>query len=317
MSSLLLIIKKQYYACLLCFIGAVMSNISFHLKASLSLVLIVLNTLFWFTPVVALGVIKVLIPNIWVRGKLNLIIDKMATYWIALNNLNQSLLGRTKVTRYDQERLSLHAWYMLISNHQSWVDILILQRIFNRKIPFLKFFLKQELIWVPFIGLTWWALDFPFMKRYSKAAIAKRPELKGKDIEVTRKACEKYQFSPVTVMNFLEGTRLTTSKHEKQGKKFNHLLTPKAGGLAFALSVMGERLDNLLDVTLVYPNGIPSFWDYLGGKVKEVKVHIRVLPISEERIGNYLEDEDFRNAFQLWVNEIWLQKDQQIEVMLN
>ncbi|WP_438466114.1 acyltransferase [Marinomonas sp. PE14-40] len=294
-----------------------MSNISFHLKASLSLVLIVLNTLFWFTPVVALGVIKVLIPNIWVRGKLNLIIDKMATYWIALNNLNQSLLGRTKVTRYDQERLSLQAWYMLISNHQSWVDILILQRIFNRKIPFLKFFLKQELIWVPFIGLTWWALDFPFMKRYSKAAIAKRPELKGKDIEVTRKACEKYQFSPVTVMNFLEGTRLTTSKHEKQGKKFNHLLTPKAGGLAFALSVMGERLDNLLDVTLVYPNGIPSFWDYLGGKVKEVKVHIRVLPISEERIGNYLEDEDFRNAFQLWVNEIWLQKDQQIEVMLN
>lgn len=206
---------------------------------------------------------------------------------------------------------------MLISNHQSWVDILILQRIFNRKIPFLKFFLKQELIWVPFIGLTWWALDFPFMKRYSQAAIAKRPELKGKDIEVTRKACEKYQFSPVTVMNFLEGTRLTSSKHEKQGKKFNHLLTPKAGGLAFALSVMGERLDNLLDVTLVYPNGIPSFWDYLGGKVKEVKVHIRVLPISEERIGNYLDDEDFRNAFQLWVNEIWLQKDQQIEVMLN
>ncbi|MGB0943258.1 MAG: acyltransferase [Marinomonas sp.] len=294
-----------------------MSYISFHLKASLSLLLIVLNTLFWFTPVVALGVIKVLIPNTWIRGKLNLIIDRMATYWIALNNLNQSLLGRTKVTRYDQERLSLNAWYMLISNHQSWVDILILQRIFNRKIPFLKFFLKQELIWVPFIGLTWWALDFPFMKRYSQAAIAKRPELKGKDIEVTRKACEKYQFSPVTVMNFLEGTRLTASKHEKQGKKFNNLLTPKAGGLAFALSVMGERLDNLLDVTLVYPNGIPSFWDYLGGKVKEVKVHIRVLPISEERIGNYLEDEDFRKAFQLWVNEIWLQKDQQIEVMLN
>ncbi|KJZ10364.1 acyltransferase [Marinomonas sp. S3726] len=294
-----------------------MSHISFHLKASLSLLLIVLNTLFWFTPVVALGVIKVLIPNAWIRGKLNLIIDRMATCWIALNNLNQSLLGRTKVTRYDQERLSLNAWYMLISNHQSWVDILILQRIFNRKIPFLKFFLKQELIWVPFIGLTWWALDFPFMKRYSQAAIAKRPELKGKDIEVTRKACEKYQFSPVTVMNFLEGTRLTASKHEKQGKKFNNLLTPKAGGLAFALSVMGERLDNLLDVTLVYPNGIPSFWDYLGGKVKEVKVHIRVLPISEERIGNYLEDEDFRKAFQLWVNEIWLQKDQQIEVMLN
>lgn len=293
-----------------------MTFISFHIKASLSLFLIVINTLFWFTPVVGLGVVKVLIPNQWVRGKLNLLIDMMATCWIALNNVNQDVLGRSKVTRTDQATLSQNAWYMLISNHQSWVDILVLQRVFNGKVPFLKFFLKQELIWVPFIGLTWWALDFPFMKRYSQALLAKRPELKGKDIEVTRKACEKYQFSPVTVMNFLEGTRFTESKHEKQAKKFNHLLAPKAGGLAFALSVMGKRLDNLLDVTLVYPEGIPSFWDYLGGKVKSVRIHVRVLPIDESRIGDYLEDEAFRKDFQIWVNDLWLQKDQQIEFML-
>ncbi|EAQ66994.1 acyltransferase family protein [Marinomonas sp. MED121] len=298
------------------FVGVDMSNVSFHVKAFFSLLLIIINTLFWFTPVVGLGVLKVLLPNQWVRGKLNLLIDWMATCWIALNNVNQAVLGQSKIKRYDEASLSTQAWYMLIANHQSWVDILVLQRVFNRQVPFLKFFLKQELIWVPFIGLTWWALDFPFMKRYSQAAIAKRPELKGKDIEVTRKACEKYQFSPVTVMNFLEGTRFTQSKYEKQGKVFNHLLTPKAGGLAFALSVMGEKLDNLLDVTLVYPEGIPSFWDYLGGKVKEVKVHVRVLPIDEKRVGNYLEDEAFRQAFQLWVNELWQQKDQQIEVML-
>lgn len=294
-----------------------MRLVFFHFKAFLSLLLIIINTLFWFTPVVGLGVIKVLIPNTWVRGKLNLVIDMMATCWISVNNFNQSILGQTKVTRYDDESLSTASWYMLIANHQSWVDILILQRVFNRRVPFLKFFLKQELIWVPFIGLTWWALDFPFMKRYSQALVAKRPELKGKDIEVTRKACEKYQFSPVTVMNFLEGTRFTTSKHEKQAKKFNHLLTPKAGGLAFALSVMGEKLDNLLDVTLVYPDGIPTFWDYLGGRVKQVKVHVRVLPITQERIGDYMEDDEFRKAFQIWVNDLWLQKDRQIELMLD
>ena len=294
-----------------------MRLVFFHFKAFLSLLLIIINTLFWFTPVVGLGVIKVLIPNTWVRGKLNLVIDMMATCWISVNNFNQSILGQTKVTRYDDESLSTASWYMLIANHQSWVDILILQRVFNRRVPFLKFFLKQELIWVPFIGLTWWALDFPFMKRYSQALVAKHPELKGKDIEVTRKACEKYQFSPVTVMNFLEGTRFTTSKHEKQAKKFNHLLTPKAGGLAFALSVMGEKLDNLLDVTLVYPDGIPTFWDYLGGRVKQVKVHVRVLPITQERIGDYMEDDEFRKAFQIWVNDLWLQKDRQIELMLD
>ena len=294
-----------------------MSNVSFHVKAFLSLLLMVLNTLFWFTPVVGLGVIKVLVPIKWVRGKLNLLIDLMATCWISLNNLNQAVIGRSQVTRFDDTQLSNYAWYMLIANHQSWVDILVLQRVFNRKVPFLKFFLKQELIWVPFIGLTWWALDFPFMKRYSKSLLEKRPELKGKDIEVTRKACEKYQFSPVTVMNFLEGTRFTSAKNETQNKPFDHLLAPKAGGLAFALSVMGEQLDNLLDVTLVYPDGTPSFWDYLGGKVPNVKVHVRVLPIDESRVGDYLEDEAFRNDFQLWVNELWQQKDQQIQLMMN
>lgn len=288
-----------------------------YVIALVSLLLMIVNTLFWFTPVVALGVVKVIIPHRWVRGKLNIVIDMMATCWISLNNATQATLGKSKVTRIDQTTLSRDAWYMLISNHQSWVDILVLQRVFNRKVPFLKFFLKQELIWVPFIGLTWWALDFPFMKRYSKALLAKRPELKGKDIEVTRKACEKYQFSPVTVMNFLEGTRFTQAKQASQASQFNHLLAPKAGGLAFALSVMGAQLDNLLDATLVYPNGTPRFMDYLGGKVPNVKVHIRVLPIDKKRVGNYLEDEAFRKDFQLWVNEIWMQKDQQIQLMLD
>ncbi len=70
---------------------------------------------------------------------------------------------------------SLHqrGWYLVSSNHQSWVDILVLQRIFHGRIPFLKFFLKQELIWVPVIGLAWWALDFPFMKR-GKGAVRGR-----------------------------------------------------------------------------------------------------------------------------------------------
>ena len=118
--------------------------------------------------------------------------------------------------------LARHEWYLMTSNHQSWADILVLQKVTNRRVPSLKFFLKQELIWVPLLGLAWWALDFPFMKRYSRAQLEKRPELKGKDMETTRKACEKYAHYPVSVMNFFEGTRFTEEKHRQQNSPYRH-----------------------------------------------------------------------------------------------
>ena len=109
-------------------------------------------------------------------------------------------------------------------------------------VPFLKFFLKKELIWVPILGIAWWALDFPFMKRYSAAVLKKRPHLRGKDIEITRQACKKFKSLPVSIMNFVEGTRFTREKHDKQKSPFTHLLKPKAGGIGFVLSTMGEQL---------------------------------------------------------------------------
>lgn len=286
------------------------------LKGSLSFFLIILNTLLCFIPVMILALCKVVLPFTSVRAVLNVVLDHIATMWIGINNINQKYLGQSVIDLSGDHNLSLKDWYMITSNHQSWVDILILQRIFNRKIPFIKFFLKRELIWVPFIGLAWWALEFPFMKRYSQALLKKRPELKGKDIEATKKACDKFQYFPVSIMNFLEGTRFTAKKHNQQSSTFKHLLLPKAGGLSFALNAMDGKLHYLIDVTIVYPAGIPSFFDYLCGKVSEVKVHTRMLPIDSSLLGDYQNDEQYRVYFQTWVNDLWRQKDQQIELLL-
>jgi 1-acyl-sn-glycerol-3-phosphate acyltransferase len=290
--------------------------IVFILKGSLSFFLIILNTLLCFIPVMILALFKIVLPFPSVRAVLNVVLDYIATMWIGINNINQKYLGQSLIDVSGDHELSLKDWYMITSNHQSWVDILILQRIFNRKIPFIKFFLKRELIWVPFIGLTWWALEFPFMKRYSQALLKKRPELKGKDIESTKRACDKFQYFPVSIMNFLEGTRFTAKKHYQQSSTFKHLLLPKAGGLSFALNAMDGKLHYLIDVTIVYPAGIPSFFDYLCGKVSEVKVHTRMLPIDSSLLGDYQNDAEYRAYFQEWVNDLWRQKDQQIELLL-
>ena len=277
--------------------------------------LFILFTVIVMIPLLPLALFKLLLPLPAWQAFCNRWLDWLASHWMDANTRHQSLLLPTKLNVEWVEGLSVHDWYMMIANHQSWVDILVLLRIFNRRIPYLKFFLKQSLIWVPLLGLAWWALEFPFMRRYSKAEIAKNPSLKGKDIEETRKACEKFRHNPVTIINFLEGTRFTRQKHAQQNSIYKHLLMPKAGGLSFTLAAMNGQLHSLLDVTIYYPQGRPSYWDYACGNVREIRIHIRQLPIPSDMLGNYSDDAEFRNCFQAWVNKIWLEKDMLLEHM--
>ena len=280
------------------------------ITGTLSLLLYILNTLFWFVPVLLLALLKLPPITRW-QSWMTYLLDACAVAWISVNNFTTRLFTRIRWHVSGLEKLSRKDWYLVLANHQSWADILVLQKVFNRKIPFIKFFLKKELIYVPFLGICWWALDFPFMKRYSKAFLQRNPHLQGKDIETTRKACRKFRFKPAAIMNFVEGTRFTRDKHAKQQSPYHNLLKPKAGGAAFVLGAMGEQLHKILDITIYYPKGIPTFWDYISGKVRDITVQIKVLPITPELLGDY-NDNQYRERFQQWINQLWQQKDLQL-----
>jgi 1-acyl-sn-glycerol-3-phosphate acyltransferase len=243
-------------------------------------------------------------------------LTSIASGWVAINNLNQRLLSKTAVQVEGPQSYSLEKKYLVVANHQSWVDILVLQRIFHRRIPFLKFFIKKELRWFPVLGQAWWALDFPFMKRYSKKVLQKKPHLKGKDLEITRKACEKFKTMPVSIMNFVEGTRFSVRKHRQQQSPYQNLLKSKAGGIAYVLTTMGDQLNAILDVTIVYPQKARSFWSFVCGEVDEIKVRIRSLPVTQDLLGDYLMDQSYREQFQIWLNDLWSEKDRCIQEML-
>ncbi|TAA41032.1 MULTISPECIES: acyltransferase [Corallincola] len=285
------------------------------IKGPLGLLLYIVNTIFWVLPILLLSFCKLLVPITLWRKLCTYLLDACAVAWISINNVNQRLLTGTRIAVQGLEGVVRKEWYLVLANHQSWVDILVLQRIFNHRIPFLKFFLKKELIWVPFLGVAWWALEFPFMRRYSSAFLKKHPHLKGKDIEATRNACRKFRFKPTSIMNFVEGTRYTEQKHEKQASPYQHLLLPRAGGIAFVLNAMGNQLHKLVDVTILYPQQRPSFWDFVCGKVAEIKVDVRVLPIDEHLIGDYQNDKQFQQRFQGWVNQLWQEKDLKLAEM--
>jgi 1-acyl-sn-glycerol-3-phosphate acyltransferase len=282
------------------------------LRGAITAVLLGLNTVIVFSLMVPPALVKRLLPVEGVRKVCDLALNALASRWVANNG---AWIGAVNPrAAWDVQGVdSLHprGWYLVSSNHQSWVDILVLQRVLHGHIPFLKFFLKAELIWVPVIGLAWWALDFPFMKR------GRGQGARHSDLQTTRQACEKFKRIPTAVMNFVEGTRFTPAKHAAQASPYRHLLKPKIGGLGIALATMGEQFEALLDVTIVYPHGAPTFWAFLCGRVDAVTVRVRQREIPAEVLGgDPVGDKAYRQRVGAWVDEQWAQKDALIGELL-
>jgi 1-acyl-sn-glycerol-3-phosphate acyltransferase len=289
-----------------------------RLRQAAGLILLAINSVLHITPVVIIAVFKALVPVAAVRRVCDRWLMALAASWIDVNSWMMRVLTDTEIEVTGLPDAMLDGHCMVISNHQSWVDIPVMQALLNRRLPFLRFFLKSQLFWVPVLGLAWWALDFPFMKRYSRAQIERKPELAGRDLAATRKACEKYRHLPVAIVNFVEGTRFRPDRHHAQHSPYQHLLKPRAGGTAFVLNAMGETLDTLVDVTIAYPDGPAELFDLFANRIRRVCVHMRTLSIPTElRGGDYQNDPAYRAQFQTWLNQLWDDKDRLMQTMLH
>ncbi len=274
------------------------------------------STVFWFTPLAVLTLLKLLVPIAAFRRTMTRWIMAIGENWIASNAL---IFGAANSTKYDirgVDALSRSNWYLVIVNHQTWVDIVALQIALNRRMPFLKFFVKQQLIWFPVLGIAFWAMDMPFMKRHSKSYLKRHPEQKGRDLEATKRACRKFNDVPTSVINFVEGTRFSEDKRVKRDSPYRHLLPPRSGGVAIALSAMGSMFDAILDVTIFYPHGVPQFWDLLCGRFREVVIDIKPRPVDDWIVaGDYINDRHFRREFHRWLKVLWAEKDAQLALL--
>ncbi|HET8899003.1 MAG TPA: acyltransferase, partial [Rhodanobacteraceae bacterium] len=269
-------------------------------------------------PLLVVALLKLLLPFAPLRRLGNRVLTAIAESWIGVNNALWRSAVNTPVQLSGDEGLRRDGHYLVLANHQSWVDILVMQKVLNRRIPLMRFFLKRQLIWVPLLGLAWWALDFPFMGRYTPKQIARNPQLAGRDIEATRRACAKFRDQPIAIMNFAEGTRYTAAKHTAQQSPWPHLLKPKAGGVAFVLNSMGDGLAAILDLSIAYPGGIPTLLDLIAGRIPEIRIHIRERPIPAElAAGDYQRDRALRVRFQQWMNGLWQDKEAELAALLH
>ena len=273
------------------------------------------STFFHGPPVLALGFTKLFKQS----RKVDETNIQITNSWLGVNNwLIDHVLPHLEwdISVDEDLDLSMQGRYLMTCNHQSWVDTTVNQYFGLTRMPLTRFFTKWELIFIPFVGQAFKILGFPMMKRHTKEEIAKNPELKTRDMEEARKACEQLLSQPFTLLNYLEGTRFTPEKHQQQNSPYQNLLKPKAGGLALALNILGDQIDALVDMTIVYPDGAPGYGEFWLGEVGRIAVNLRKIDIPDWVLGgNYEDDEAYRARFQAWVDQLWTEKDQLISQM--
>lgn len=191
-------------------------------------------------------------------------------------------------------------------NHQSMADTPILMSLAwrKRRLGDLKFFAKEVIKYIPGPGWGMVFLDCIFVKRNwmsDKANI---------DATFQRLRVNKV---PVWIVSFLEGTRITPDKL-KRSQRFmkrrnlpitNNVMAPRTKGFQASVSGMREQLDAAYNVTIFYPEGIPTLWQLVRGDCSRVTVHVRRTCINDIPIETSL--------FEKWVIDAYVYKDQLLE----
>lgn len=289
-----------------------------HLRGAVAILAIISSLVVCFSGFLPAALAKLLVPHAGFRRACTGWMLLFCRAWVRCIDFVCDHVSRQRVEIERDISADIHGRYLLIGNHQCWADILVLVRSLRGTLPFPRWFIKQQMLWVPIIGFATWALDFPYMKRYTKEQIAKDPSLAGKDLETTRHACEIYRHQPVTVVNYVEGTRSTRAKRRARKSPYRTMLRPKAGGTAFMLQAMGNVLDGAVELIIAY-GGVeePTLWDYLCGRIPTVRACLRPLAIPVELCrGDYRNDPAYAERFRAWLNALWAERDREVLAMM-
>lgn len=286
-----------------------------------NLVVLSVVTLILALPIFVGALIRLVLPVKPVLKLLDSLYQFIFWTWAHFLSFEIALTNKTKWDIAGLDQVKVKGACMIISNHLSWADIVMLIVLYRGRIPITKFFLKHSLIYIPIIGQVCFALGMPFLRRYTRSEILKNPKLKTKDLDATRKACLSVIEHPTTLVNFVEGTRFTKAKAKAQKSPYQNLMPPKAASLAVALGIIGPKLDCILNTTLQYPknDGGKVFIDLLKGRLHEVIARVEVIPaetIQNELTGDYMSDKQFKRRFTQKLRELWQAKDEQIAQLL-
>lgn len=231
--------------------------------------------------------------------------------WVKANNAQLNTLGAGNWDIQLPPSLKKDGRYLVICNHTSWADTAVCQYALADALPFLRFFIKESLVYLPVIGQAFYWLDFPRMKRRKGNA---RISHKTQNVTETRRALALLRQKPYALLCYVEGTRKTPQKLKES--PYTHLLPPKLGALASSIELLGDQLDGILDVTLVYHKPVT----YLGlwSQPNKISVYVKRVYMPDDLYAGLMQGKfiNHKEALRGWLNGIWRQKDEILKARL-
>jgi 1-acyl-sn-glycerol-3-phosphate acyltransferase len=171
---------------------------------------------------------------------------------------------------------------IIISNHQQMPDIFALMMLAKEKgrLGDLKWFVKDVLKYVPGIGWGMLFLDCLFVKRSWEM-----------DKNMIHSIFSKFTDHniPIWLISFVEGTRITPFKLKKSQNYakanrlpiFKNVLFPRTKGFVASVQGLNHHVQAVYDITIGYPQGIPSLWQVAKGSAREFHLHVRRFPVDQ------------------------------------
>src|SRR5690606_19899320 len=101
------------------------------LRVTLLFLALAANTVLHVVPLLVVALVKAALPFDRLRKASNRLLTGVAERWIGVNSwmLDRFLLTRVHVQ--EDAVLQADGHYLVLANHQSWVDIVVLQKVFN------------------------------------------------------------------------------------------------------------------------------------------------------------------------------------------
>jgi 1-acyl-sn-glycerol-3-phosphate acyltransferase len=271
-----------------------------HLLSAISLLVVLLNLVFWIIPLLVLALLKLMAGQ-----RSQALHTAMAAIYRTAVRMNDLWLRKVLRIHWHRPVLDLapDEVCLVISNHRSWIDILLIQSLISRRGPIVKFLTKRELMYIPIIGQIIWAFEFPSLHR---RAARGQNEAERRQVDAQRivDACANIDQHPCAFLTFPEGTRFSENKHKASSSPYRTLLRPRGGGYALLCEALNTKAAKIVDVTIAAPANL-NFWKFLSGSIRLIPMHVEVLNnpnlTGDGAIG--------------WLNDRWLIKDQTYTTM--
>lgn len=244
---------------------------------------IAVPTVFWFAVLIVFNLIQTIslvIKPFWPRGFRRFNRWAADFWWGGCVAYARRFVGQEIVVT--GEPLPSDENVLVVANHQQMPDITTIMALARDRgrLGDLKFFVKHALKWVPGVGWGMQFLNCPFLKRDWAA---------DRDRINATFATLVHEQIPMWLVSFVEGTRATEAKIRASAEwaiehglePTRHVLIPRTKGFAASVEGLGEHLNAVYDFTIGYVGGVPTLWQHITGRVKQIHVHVRRFPAEE------------------------------------